>query len=220
MGWRDWLRLPPTRDTIPTEPAASRQRDIPLLWELAAKKIYPAVRSRFPVFSPETGGCSDGRPLAPVVRRSWVADLSLMLLYDVGPRMIQVSEATAEVWAQAHEVLWERALRNLRALPRPHWEDLNDGVFCIVSDCACEETFPLVDEVMDSLPCKDPVVAIPNHGVMLAAPGSDPDHLRALIARARNSLQTAPWPLSGTLLQRLSGGWSPFVPPASDRPGV
>jgi hypothetical protein len=206
MGWRDWLRLPRIQTTLPTELSGSRRRGIPLLWDLAAKGIYPAVRS--------------GKAFAPVVRRSWVADLSLVLLYDFGPRMIQVSEATAEVWGQSHEALWERALRNLRALPRPHWEDLNDGVFCIVSDCAYEETFPLIDEVMDSLPCKDPVVAIPNRGVMLAAPGSDPDHLRALIARARDSLHNAPWPLSGTLLQRIAGGWSPFVPPPSLRAGV
>jgi hypothetical protein len=45
MGWRDWFRLPRTQNTLPTELSGSRQRAIPLLWDLAAKGIYPAVRS-------------------------------------------------------------------------------------------------------------------------------------------------------------------------------
>jgi hypothetical protein len=202
MGWRYWLRLPPAQQTLATQlNVGEPRRPIPTLWELAAKRIYPAVHAR--------------GALPPVVRRSWIADLSMVLLYDFGPRIVQVSEETAEVWGQSHEALWERALRNLRALPRPNWDELHEGVFRIVSDCSCEETFPLLAEVMDALPCKDPVIAIPNRGVVLAASGFDADAIWTLIGRARDSVQKAPWPLSGTLLQRVAGRWSRFVPPPS-----
>jgi hypothetical protein len=217
MGWRYWLRLPPTQQTLATEQNLSQRRQIPTLWELAAKGIYPAVRSRFATVGPEIESRRD-EAFPPFVRRSLAADLSVVLLYDFGPRTTPVSEHTATVWGQSHEALWERALRNLRALPRPHWEDLGDGVFRIVSDYAYEETFPLLAEVMDSLPCKEPVIAIPNRGVMLATSSFDADAVWALIGRARNSLQKAPWPLSGTLLQRVAGGWSRYVPPPSLSP--
>jgi len=213
MGWRDWLSLPPIQHNLATQSIVERHREVPALWELAAKRLYPAVRSRFAPVSAEIEPRREGRGIPAIVRRAWVADLSVVLLYDFGPRMVQVSEETAAIWGQSHDALWQRALRNLRALPRPHWEDLNDGVFSIVSDCAYEETFPLLDEVMDSLPCSNPVIAIPNRGVMLAASGLHADYVRALIERARDSLLNAPWPLSATLLKRVPGGWRPFVPP-------
>jgi len=204
MGWRYWLRLPPTQQTVATEQAPSPRQPVPALWELAAKRIYPAVRSRF--------------AFAPCVCRPWVADLSLVLLYDFGPRATEVSELTAGIWGQPHDALWERALRNLRALPRPHWEDIGDGVFRLVSNFAGEETFPLVPVVMDSVPCKEPVIAIPNGRVVLATCGFDADAVWALIGHARDSLQNAPWPLSGTLLQRVGDRWSRYVPPPSLSP--
>jgi len=215
MGWRYWLRLPPAQQTVTTEQNRSPLRPIPTLWELAAKGIYPAVRSRFVISGPEI---DSGRAGETFVRRSWVADLSVALVYDFGSRTTQVSEHTAAVWGQPHEALWERALRNLRSLSRPHWEELSDGVFRLVSDCAYEETFPLLADVMDSLPCKDPVIALPNRGVVLATSSYDADAIWELIGRARDSLQKAPWPLSGILLQRVGAGWSRYIPPPSLSP--
>lgn len=189
-------------------------REIPKLWELASKSLYPAVRSRYAALSIEIETRKTAKPFPPVVRWPLTDDLAIVLLYDFGPHMSQVSHEKADVWGQPPEALRERALQNLRALSRPHWEDLNDGAFQIRSEVAYEETFLLVDEVINTLPVAGaPVIGIPNRGVLLAADSNDAQAVRALIARARHSLRHAPWPLSGTLLIRPADGWKRFEAP-------
>jgi hypothetical protein len=190
-------------------------REIPKLWEVAAKGIFPAVRSRYGALSVEIETRGTANSFPPVVRWPLIDDLAIVLLYDFGPHMAQVNHERAKVWGQSTEAIRERALQNLRALPRPRWEDLNDGVFQIRSEVAYEETFFLVDEVVQALKFRDsPVVALPNRGVLLAADAGDSQAVRALITRARQSLREAPWPLSGTLITRQAGGWMRYEPGA------
>jgi hypothetical protein len=86
-------------------------------------------------------------------------------------------------------------------------------VFQLVSDVSFEESFVLVPEVWTSLAVKGaPVVAVPNRGVLLVAGADDPAALSRLVDEAQRSMQERPWPLSGTLLQRVSDGWQPFQP--------
>jgi hypothetical protein len=192
----------------------SSEREIPKLWEVASKGIFPAVRSRHGALSIEIETRNTAKPFPPVVGWPLSNDLTILLLYDFGPFMTQVNHDKAEVWGQSLEAMRERALQNLRALPRPQWEDSNNGVFQIRSSVAYEETFFLVDEVIHALNFRDPVIAVPNRGVLLAADAGDSRAVRALIARARQSLHKAPWPLSGTLLCRKADGWQRFDPPA------
>jgi hypothetical protein len=113
------------------------------------------------------------------------------------------------------EALRERALANLRALPRPHWEPVGNGLFRLVSEVTYEESLLLVDPIFDSLKVRgNPVVAIPNRGVLLAAGGQEPAAIAALIEQAQHSMGSAPWPLSGTLLERTANGWQLFQLPA------
>jgi hypothetical protein len=187
---------------------------VPHAWEFAANGIHVAVRSRYTDMLHEIECRRTGKPFSASVRWTWIGDIDILLLYEFGIDMPVVTEDAAGRWGQSRDVLWHRALENLRALPLPNWEDLNDGVLRLFSECAHEETFPLVDKVMRSLPFNGtPVIAIPNPGVLLAADSNDPAALRNLIGRARDSLEKADWPLSGALLALTPSGWERFVPP-------
>jgi hypothetical protein len=190
-------------------------REIPKLWGMAAKGILPGVRSRYGTRSIEIETRDTAEQFPPVVSWPLIDDLTIVLLYDFGPYMSQVSYEKAEVWGQSLDAIRERALQNLSALQRPQWENLNDGVFQIRSAVAYEETFFLIDEVIRALNFRDsPVIAVPNRGVLLAADAGDLQAVRTLIARARQSLHEAPWPLSGTLITRKAEGWKRHEPRA------
>jgi hypothetical protein len=130
-----------------------------------------------------------------------------VLLYDFGPRM-------SYIWGVSREALWARALSNLRARARPRWEPLDSGVFQLVSEVAYEETFLLVNEVIDALNFRNEAVfSIPNRGVLLAADGLHPAAVKALIAESRQRLENGPWPLSGLLFERAPTGWRRYDAP-------
>jgi hypothetical protein len=189
--------------------------EVPKLWTLAAGSIYPALRSRYGTLTVEIDNRDSAEPFPPQVRQPWLDDVVRVLLYDFGAHMSIIPEHTAEIWGVSREELWARALSNLRALARPHWEPLGSVVFQLVSEVAYEETFPLVEEVVDALPVTGhPVCAIPNRGVLLAADGTDPAALKALIAESRHRLENGPWPLSGLLIERTPTGWRRYNPPA------
>jgi hypothetical protein len=152
------------------------------------------------------------------MRTTWVGDVVKTLLYDFGPHMTWVSEYIAEIWGRPREEIWSRALSNLRALPRPRWVPLESGLYQLDSDVAYEETFLLVDEVVDALKFRQSaVLALPNRGKLFAADRSQPGALKALIDRCREKQATAAWPLSATLLECGPAGWRECVPPADLR---
>src|SRR5262249_49075370 len=142
-------------------------------------------------------------------------DLTFVLVYDFGQHMAQVNHERADVWGRPLEELRECALANLRALPRPHWEPAGNGLFRLFSDASYEESLLLMDSIFNFLKGRgNQVVAIPTRGVLLAAGSDEPAGLAALIEQAHHSMGSAPWPLSGTLLERTASGWQVFTPPA------
>jgi hypothetical protein len=190
-------------------------KSVPELWQLAAQGIYVVVRSRFSWTAPEIADRTEAKPFRPIVKWPWLGDLTLVLVYDFGPHIAQVVRDRADVWGQALEELRERALTNLRALSRPRWEPAGNGVFCLVSEVGYEESLLLVASIFDSLKVRgNPVVAVPNRGRLLAASSHETSALAALIELAQHAIQSAPWPLSGTLLERTANGWQLFEPPA------
>ena len=81
------------------------------------------------------------------MRRPWLDDLLLVLLYDFGQHMSYVTRTHAEAWDAPDEEIWAYAFHNLRNLPRPHWDPVGHGVFRLTSAVTYEETFVLLDEV-------------------------------------------------------------------------
>ena len=80
-------------------------------------------------------------------------------------------------------------------------------MFQLVSEVAYEETFLLVEDVVNALPVTGhPVYAIPNRGVLLAADGTHPAAVKALIAESRQRPGNGPWLLSGLLFERRPVG--------------
>jgi hypothetical protein len=190
------------------------KQGIPKLWELAAKSIYPVVRSRFDrkVTATALRGESNGVAFDVLVW-PYIGDLEIRIAYDWGPHLGTVSTEVADAWGQSEDAIRERALRNLAALPPPSWEEVRPGVFALVTDNSYEESLFLVDKVVDKLPFDGPAVCSScNRGVLLAADASKTEAVLALLDEAILNLQQKPWPLSGTLLVRGPNGWRAHVP--------
>ena len=188
-------------------------REVPTLWDLAAKSLYGCLRSRYQLVTTEIESRDATPPFVRPLSMPWLGDLDIVLMYDFGQYLAQVRPETAEVWGQNREAIFARAKANLVALARPRWDAIGDEVFKIVSDVSYEESFVLVDAVVATLPVQgDVVVAIPNRGVLLATGTLTPGGLDLLIAAATRSMQEAPWPMSGTLFRRAAGQWQVFQP--------
>lgn len=192
----------------------TRSREIPRLWTVAAVAIYPALRSRYGTLTLEINQRDAKTPFPQQVVKQWADDVNCVLLYDFGQHMVTVSEQIAEVWGVARESLWARALANLRALPRPRWERVDSGVFSIASSVSYEESFLLVDEIVNSVPvAARPLFGIPNRGILLAADSSQPAAVAGLIATMRHHLEHSAWPLSAGIFERVNGQWRPHEVP-------
>jgi hypothetical protein len=190
--------------------------EVPQLWEAAARNLYVCVRSRHHRMSLEIE--SRGKPggLPKPVLQPWHGDIDTVLMYDFGQYLAHVTQDTAEPWGQPTEALFARARANLAALERPSWQQIGDGVFQLVSNVSYEESFVLVKGVWESVAVDgDPVVALPNRGVLLLTGSDIPGGLDLLIAEARRSMQERPWPLSAGLFRRVGDAWQPFSPDAS-----
>jgi hypothetical protein len=193
----------------------SSEPEVPKLWELAAKNLYPCVRSRHRLLTLHIESRGKPEQFPPALAKSWHGDLEIVLTYDLGPSVMQVTAVTADPWGQGPDALFARARANLAALERPSWDELGDGVFHLVSDVSYEESFVLVDAIWNSVQVQgDPVVAIPNRGVLLLTGADSPAGLSRLITEAQRSMQEKPWPLSATLLRRVDGAWRPLEPEA------
>ena len=187
--------------------------DVPKLWTLARAGLYPAVRSRYANATLAIDARGGGTPLPPLLQRTWLDDLCLVLLYDFGQHVSYIGQPVVEHWGAHEEEIWAYAFHNLKTLPRPHWESNPTGVFRLVSEVGYEETFLLIDEVRSRLKCASSAVfALPNRGVLLAADANDPAAVRALISSAREHLRHTAWPLSGALIRRTRSGWQRCEP--------
>ena len=189
------------------------QRSVPKLWELAARSIYPTVRSRFDrtVSQIEFRDRPDDWPV--VVVWPWIDELEIRLVYDWGTHLTQISEDVADTWGQPLEAIRQRALQNLAALPKPTWHPIGDGVYELVTDHSYQESLLLVDKVIDQLPFRESVACVPsNRGVLLACDGNQSERLVAMIKEAIRRLETQAWPLAGTVLARRGGSWQELHP--------
>jgi len=189
-------------------------RDTPALWQLAAKSIYPVVRSAYDTVTLEISSRGASKPMPESVTWPLTADLLIRLVYDHGPSLAHVQGGMLETWGQSAQDVKQRALDNLRALQRPRWQALPGGtVYQLLSEVSFEESFLLLDAVIGQLPfAASAVVAPTNRGVLLAADGNSADAVLALLAQADHSLRENPWPMSATLLHRPDGEWREFVP--------
>lgn len=187
--------------------------ETPKLWELAAKHIYPAIRCVHDTMTLEIATRGDQARMPRTVSWPLGGDLMVRLVFDRGESLAHVQEDLAETWGQNLESLKTRALRNLAALPRPRWQALDDGVHQVVSEVSYEESFLLVNAVIDALPFAASAVLMPtNRGVLLACDGTDRRALQSMLAYAERSLRENPWPMAATMLHREAGEWREFVP--------
>jgi hypothetical protein len=188
--------------------------EIPAMWTLAAKAIYPVVRSTYDAaFLEIHSRMQGGAPLRPAVCWPLASDLNLRLVYDHGASLAHVNQDQLQTWGQSQDAVRQKAFDNLRALERPTWQEISPGVHQIVSTVSFEETLFLVDAVMERLPFAATAAVMPaNRGVLLAADGTSDQAMLALLDHASSTLRENPWPMSATLLQRQGSEWVEFIP--------
>jgi hypothetical protein len=186
-------------------------REVPKLWSLAAKGIMLAVRPKHDYMVIAIEGRTNPTPIKEVVSWPFVGDLCLRLLYDYGPNMAHVGAELLNTWGQDAGGVRSQALNNLKSLQRPVWAPLANGVYKLQSEVAYEESWLLVDAVVDQLSFAQTAVLMPvNRGVLLAADGRSEAALCAMLQDALTSLQDNPWPMSGVMLTRHNGHWTEF----------
>ncbi|MET0534340.1 MAG: hypothetical protein ABW171_08955 [Steroidobacter sp.] len=187
--------------------------ETPKLWELAGKHIYPVIRCVHDGVTLEIATRTGEGKMPRTVSWPLAGDLMVRLVFDRGESLAHVQEELADTWGQSLESLKERALKNLASLPRPQWQALNDGVHQVVSDVSYEESFLLVNAVVEALPfASSAVLMATNRGVLLACDGTSPEALRSMLGYAERSLRENPWPMAATMLHREAGEWREFIP--------
>ncbi len=191
----------------------TRMREIPKLWTLAQKNIYPVLRSRFDLVALEISERNSGKNLPSRVSTPWFGDVELRIAYDFGPHTSPVDQQTAETWGVPFAELRARAQQNLNALPRPRWVSVAEGVYQVETDASYEESMVLRADTWRDLPVPGDKVMIPmNRGVLLGASAEQPEHVLNLLRAAREALQSKPWPLEPALVTRRGDELVAFVP--------
>jgi hypothetical protein len=189
------------------------EAETPKLWQLAAKHIYPTIRCVHDTMTLEIASRTGDGKMPRTVSWPLAGDFIVRLMFDRGESLAHVQEDLAETWGQNLESLKARALGNLAALPRPQWQALGDGVYQVVSEVSYEESFLLVNAVIDALPFASSAVLMPtNRGVLLSCDGTDQNALRSMLGHAERCLREHPWPMAATMLHREAGEWCEFVP--------
>jgi len=185
--------------------------EVPKLWSLAGKGVVLAVRSKYDYMVTSIESRVGSKSISEGVAWPFVGDLCLLLLYDFGPNMTHVGAGLVATWGQDEQAVRNQALRNLRSLQRPVWVPLQNGVYKLLSEVAYEETWLLVDAVVDQLPFAQSAVLMPvNRGVLIAADGRSGDALSAMLQEALVSLQNNPWPISAVMLTYQDDHWREF----------
>jgi hypothetical protein len=187
------------------------------LWMLARTRIFPILRSRHERVAIEIQHRREQKPFPPRAARPFMGHLDIVIGYDHGQTVSQVTAETATEWGVPLEAVIDRARDNLRALPAPYWESVGNSVWKLESAEGYNESFLQLPNIFEQLPAKGSRLAmIPNRGVLLATGSEEPAGLTALLAEARNSIQQAPWPLSGDLFRITPHGVELYVPEGND----
>ena len=189
--------------------ATAKSRNTPALWTLAARGIFPTVRSRHDFLVYRIEARMHDAPVMNTVARPITDHLEMRLVWDAGPSMAIIRREEIETWGQTEAAVWEIALGNLRALPKPTWvETESRGVFRLESEAGYEESHLLADRAIDALPfSSSAVLGVPNRGVLLAADGRDREAVLSLLEHIERSYGDRAWPLSLFPVERAANGW-------------
>lgn len=189
--------------------------EIPKLWSMAQKAIYPVLRSKRDMVAVQIRSRDDAEPFPPRVELPWHGDLVIRIAYDSGPATSPIGYEELETWGVTVEQAFECALANLRSLPKPRWNSIAPGVLRIDSDASYEESMLLRDDVVASCGVSgDPVFMPINRGVLLASGTAEEGGIERLLEQARHSFENNPWPLSPAMVTQGEDSLVSYVPPA------
>ncbi len=187
--------------------------EIPKLWSMAQKAIYPVLRSGRDMAALQIRSRAEATPFPPRVEVRWHGDVVIRIAYDSGPATSPIGYEQLETWGVSVEQALERALLNLRALPKPHWVPIAPGVMRLESDASYEESLLLREDVVESCDVRGDRIFMPiNRGVLLATGSEEEGGIERLLEHARLSFEHDPWPLSPVIVKHAASGFEPYAP--------
>lgn len=188
-------------------------QEIPKLWTIAQKAIYPVLRARADMKLLEIESRGREKPFAPRVEIPWCEGLVVRIAYDTGPATLPIGYEELNTWGVSVDEAYDRALQNLKALPAPTWVQTNPGFFILQSQASYEETMLLREDVVASCPVRGSKVFMPiNRGVLLGTGTEEPNGIEAILEEALTAFQNHPWPLSPVMVVYNGNGFESYVP--------
>lgn len=195
--------------------AFSQSREIPGLWEAAARNIYPVVRSEFVDMTIAIRSRAEQTRFDPLVI-PLAGDLRIRLVYDYGNTLAYVSREHMETWGKSVEELMPQAIANMGRLQTPEWVDSGRGFWQLASPESYGESMFQLANVVAALSFAADALFMPcNRGVLLAADGRSEESIAAMLSEATRCAMQEPWPMSGTVLRKCPAGWQEALLPAS-----
>lgn len=198
----------------------SLANEIPKLWSMAQKAIYPVLRSGRDMVAVQIRSRTEAKPFPPLVEIPWQGDVVIRIAYDSGPATLPIGFDLLDTWGVSVEQALERAIFNLRALPKPQWVPIAPGLMRLESDVSYEESLLLREDVVESCDVRGDRIFMPiNRGVLLATGSAEAGGIDRLLENARLTFENDPWPLSPVIVKHTPTGFAPFEPegPAAEQ---
>lgn len=187
--------------------------EVPKLWSMAQKCIYPVLRSGRDMAALQIRSRAEATPFPPRVEIPWHGDVVIRIAYDSGPATSPIGYEQLETWGVSIDQALERALLNLRALPKPHWVPIVPGVMRLESEVSYEESLLLREDVVESCDVRGDRIFMPiNRGVLLATGSEEEGGIERLLEHARLSFENNPWSLSPVVVKHSASGFEPYEP--------
>lgn len=192
--------------------------EIPKLWAMAQKAIYPVLRSKRDMAALQIRSRGAANPFPPRVEVPWLGDLVIRIAYDSGPTTSPIGYEELDTWGVSVEQALERARQNLRSLPTPQWVPIAPGIVQLDSEVSYEESMLLREDVVASCDVRGDRIFMPiNRGVLLAAGAEEEGGVQRLLEQARHSFENNPWPLSIAMVKHDANGFAPYEPSGAAR---
>lgn len=187
--------------------------EIPKLWSMAQKAIYPVLRSKRDMVAVQVRSRAEAAPFPPRVEIPWHGDIVIRIAYDSGPATSPIGYEQLETWGVSVEQALDRALQNLRSLPKPQWVSIAAGVLRLDSEVSYEESMLLREDVVASCDVRGDRIFMPiNRGVLLATGAEEAGGIERLLEHGRHSFENNPWPLSPVIVKQASSGFVRYEP--------
>lgn len=141
----------------------------------ARKSLRPLVRSKIITDNERyTRMGDDPSQFKPTPRKSFSSDANILLAYDKGRTILQVTQTMLDSWGVSFSEALDIAMKNLRAVSRPRFKEIQRGLFTGEWNDYYDDSRLLLPELFAKhRHFDDPVIMIPTTGRIFIANKTD-----------------------------------------------